>query len=293
MKLTKYLMVAVSALLLTACNSDEFNTDGGVTVEMTYATMKVKENAGIFNVPLTLKVKTNGPVEVTVNVAEYSESPAKENVHYLVTSYTVVFPNDSASVGIEIAPTNDMEINDDRLFIVSISKVQGAQIGEQNSTVVTIRDDDGMFYEAIQGNWTMKEINWFDDSEESFTLNITGVDEDDPNYEKTLYISGWGGFSGSNLMTVQAEYYEDPATGEITISIPYDQFMGTYGGAYEVYFYGVVDGYLEDEGALVGTLSADLRTISFDPDDTVILYAAQNGQWVGGLDAYYNMQISR
>ena len=53
MKLTKYLMLACSALLVTACsNDDDWNTDGNVTVEMKNATMKVKENAGMFYVPV-------------------------------------------------------------------------------------------------------------------------------------------------------------------------------------------------------------------------------------------------
>lgn len=286
-------MLAVAGLLFTSCNSDEYNTQNGVTVEMSQATMKVKENAGIVVVPLTLKGKTNGPVEVTVDVAEYSENPAIADVHYLMTSSTVVFPNDEAEVGIEFSLVNDMDINEDRAFIVTITKVEGGSIGQQVSTVVTIRDDDGLFYEAIQGEWTMSDTNWFDETDESFKVTITGVEEGDPDYEKTVYLSGWGGFSGSNLMTVKADYELNMETGEVTLSMPFDQHMGTYGGAYEVYWYGVDGGYLDDSGSLVGSVSADLRTITFDPDATVILYANQNGEWVGGLDAYYNMKMTR
>lgn len=294
MKLTKYLMLGVAGFLFTSCNSDEYNTAGDVTVEMEYATLSVKENRGIVNAPLVLKGKTNGPVVVTVDVTEVSSSPAQENVHYLLTSNTVVFPNDSAQVGIEFSLVNDMEINEDRAFIIQIVKAEGAKIGTQNTTEVTIRDDDGLFYEALQGEWTMNEMNWFDESPESFKLTITGVDEGEDGYEKTLYISGWSGFTGANLLTVTAEYYYDMASNEITIELPYDQMIGTYGGQYEIYLYGVSpDGYLMDEGALVGTVSSDLRTIEFYPDDTIILYAWTGSSWAGGLDAYYEMKMTR
>lgn len=296
MKLTKYFVLAGAALLLSACsNGDDWNTDGGVTVEMANQTMTVKENIGTFLVPLKLTGKTNGPVQVTVDVAEYSESPAKEDVNYIVTSKTVTFPTDSAKVSIECVAVNDMEINDNRMFIVTITNVQGASIGAETSTVVTIKDDDSMFYEAIQGAWTLTGTGFFDGSPVTNTISIYGIeDEDDPNYEKTLYMAGWGNQNG---LIAEAEYSQDPTTKQITLYVPYDQVLGQLNfsglGVCDVVLYGVSGDYLNDEGGAYVTVSEDLRSMTFDPDEVFYYGVVSNGEYMGGWNGVENMAMER
>ena len=128
-------MLACSALLVTACsNDDDWNTDGNVTVEMKNATMKVKENAGMFYVPVEVTGEANGPIRVTVDVTEASVSPAVEDEHYILTTKTLNIPAGETEVSLEFVPTNDMEINDDRVFTVTIVSVEGAKLGEIKST---------------------------------------------------------------------------------------------------------------------------------------------------------------
>ena len=294
MKLTKYLAIACAGLILTACNDNDWNTSGDVSVEMAEASIRIKENVGIFNVPLKVTGKTNGAIQVTVNVAEASSSPAVEDVHYLVTSKTVTIPADSIQVGIEVYVTNDMEINDDRSFVVSIASVEGAAIGNRTSTEVTIRDDDSLFYDAIQGTWAFKSESLYEGNQ-NWTVKISGVEEGEDGYEKTLYLSGLKGYS---WVTAELEYNYDEITNTITLSFPYDQIVATdvefQGlGLCDVGLYGLIGGYLDDEGALVGTVSSDLKSISFPKDSDVIFYVLQNGEGMGAWDRIMNISMSR
>lgn len=287
-------MMAGAAVLLTACSSDEWNTDSGVTVEMANATMKVKENAGKFYVPLKLTGTTNGPVKVSVAVSEYTESPAKEDVHYILTSYSVVFPNDSADVKLEFVAVNDMDINDDRSFIVTITNVEGATLGAQTTTEVTIRDDDGIVYEAIQGEWKWNCMNYFDDVAESYTMNLLGVNEGEADYEKVLHISGFG---GQSALGCEMEYEYDEGTKEVFLYLPFGQVLGQLNftglGVCDVVVFGVSGGYLVEDGGAYATVSSDLRTITFDEGTSLIYYVMQNGQGMGAWDGCYDIIMTR
>lgn len=297
MKFAKYLLVACSALLFAACSNDDWNTNSDVTVEMAQASIKTKENVGVFYVPLKVTGTTNGPIKVKVEVEEVAASPAIENVHYLVTSKSVTIPADSVEVGIEIVAENDMDLNDDRMFVISIVEADGAKIGSQKSCDVIIRDDDGLFYEAIQGTWTLSEYSIFDDSPESFTMRVTGIlDEESPDYEKLLYFSGWG---EDMDLTAEAEYSID-ANNEITIYIPYGQVIGgPYNfsapvGVASIYFYGLSGNSILTSGGVYGTVSADLKTITFDPYAEILLGLNNSSGFTGyGYGGGYEMVMTR
>lgn len=295
MKLTKYLLVACSALFLASCSDDEnLNTDGNVTVQFASATTKAKENADLFYVPLEVTGKTNGPIRVTVDVTETSASPAIADDHYIVTSKTVVIPNDSTQVNIEIAAINDMEINDDRQFTITITNVEGAKVGQISSTVVTITDDDSLFYEAIQGQWTFTDINFFDDVEESFKMNFVGVDDSQEDYEKILYLSG---FSGRSNLVAEVQYSYDDPSQTIYLEFELGQVLGQLNftglGVCDVCLFGVSGNYLVDEGVITAIANTDMHTITFDPMDVFYLGVVSNGEYMGGFDGFTTMSMSR
>ena len=294
MKLTKYIMVACAGLLMAACSSDDWNTDSNVTVELVNATMKVKENAGIFKVPILVTGHTNGPVQVTVDVEEVSASPAVEDVNYYVTSKTVTIPSDSVQVGIEIYVNNDMDVNEDRAFIVTIKSAEGAKLGSQLSTTVTIADDDGLFYEAIQGGWDFNAESYYG-GDDNWKVTLIGVDEGQEGYEQTLYLSGLMGYA---WVVAEVEYSYDAANNVISLAIPYGQIVATDVnfsglGLCDVGLFGVVDGYLDEDGALEGVVSADLRSITFDEDADVIFYVLQGDEGMGAWDRILNISMSR
>lgn len=295
MKLTKYLMIACSVLLFAACsNDDDWNTDGNVTVEMAKATMKVKENAGMFYVPLQVTGEANGPIRVTVNVAEVAASPATEDKHYILTSKTVVIPADESSVSLEFTAANDMDINDDRLFTVTIVNVEGAKIGQQNTTEVTIADDDSLFYEALQGAWTFSDINFFDDTAESFTMKMYGVDEGEAGYEETLYLSGFGG--RSNLVA-EVNYICNDATNEVTLEFELGQTLGQLNftglGVCDVVLCTAVGNQVSASGVITAKVSADLRTITFDPNDAFLFAVFAGNDYKGLWDGCAEMSMTR
>lgn len=294
MKLTKYILVACLGVSMVACSDDtKWNTDSNVTVEMAQASVKVMENRDVFYVPLKVTGKTNGPISVTVDVAEVSVNPAVENVNYYVTSKKVVIPDDETEVKIEFTTVNDKEINDDREFTVTITKVEGAKLGEVVSTVVTLRDDDGIPYEAIQGVWKLNGMDLFDNVPASQNITISGIEDDqDPAYGKVLYFSG---FVGSSDLKIEVSFTYVEAEQKGYINLPLGQVMGMYNNTYECQFWGLNGQYVNDEGVISATVNSDLNEITFDldPEGGYYIAAFQDGEYLGGLDGMYSISMSR
>lgn len=293
MKLTKYIMVACLGLSLAACSDDnKWNTDSNVTVEMAQATVNTMENRDVFYVPLKVTGKTNGPICVTVDVTEAAVSPAKEDVNYYITSKKVVIPDNETEVKLEFAAVNDKEINEDRVFTVTIAKVEGAKLGEVVATVVTIRDDDGIPYEAIQGAWKLTGISGFDGSPVSDNITISGLEDSDLSYGKVLYMTG---FVGTPDLSIEVAFTYVEAEQKGYITIPLGQVMGIYNKTYECQFWGLNGQYVNDEGSITATVNSDLNEITFDLDADAGYYIAafKDGEYLGGLDAVTSVAMTR
>lgn len=256
-------MLLAVASVFAACSDDDetWNSTSGVTVSMQKAEMTVKENAGIFNVPIEVKGNTNGNVYVKVAVSETGTNPAKEDVNYYVTDATIVI---SDSLGyVEIETVDDEDVNVNRTFNVTIVEAQGATIGNATTTV-TLKDNDSQFYEKLQGTWTMTS-----DEEEAWTVTVSGADEGDADYENKLYIKGMMGYSWTYA---ELAYHYDVATNEGYVA--FDN-LGNYNFAEDVNFglggYNNVVLYSVPAGSssytttpIKGTWSADFKTITFE-----------------------------
>lgn len=85
------MLLAVTAFF-AACSDDDasWNTNADVTVEMGKTEVKVKEGAGLFNVPIVVKGETTAPVRVHVSMRESGSNPAKKDVNYMVTDTTII-----------------------------------------------------------------------------------------------------------------------------------------------------------------------------------------------------------
>lgn len=218
MKYIKLLAIALATTSMVACSDDDanWNSASDVTVSMAQTEISVKENKGIFNVPVSVEGEANGPIQVTVEVAEVGENPAMDDVHYLVTSKTIVIPADATTGNIEISTVDNGEINEARQFDITIVSVEGAQVGANITTTVNLKDNDAAFYEKLQGAWKMNFTSRYD-GEASWSVNVVGYDEGEEGYDKTLFINGVLGYS---FCALEMSYFFDTASKSGYVEIP-------------------------------------------------------------------------
>lgn len=212
--------------MFTACTDDSdysnTNTAGGVTVDMQKPTFSTRENGNIFNVPIQVNGTANGSIIVyveTTPTANHEAAVADEN--YIVTSTRIIIPAGETVGNVEIRPLDNVEENDNRFFDVTITKVDGASIGNQPTTVVELRDNDSDPYEKMTGNWIMNCVTEFNGGDDGpFALTVQTPDPDDPEmadyYGHELYAYGLKGLDFI-YMTFNFDYNE--ITEEVTMSI--------------------------------------------------------------------------
>lgn len=280
MKSLKYIvLLLMSTLFLVACSDDEKINSGNATVAMTQTEMKVKETTGVFQVPISVTGEQNAPIKLTVEVAEYGENPAMDDVHYMVTSKTLIIQPENPQVNLEIKAVDDDVINKDRTFVAKIVQAQGAAISVENdATIITLSDNDANFYEKFAGKWKFFANN----GKASYDVNIQVYDESHPLYEKEMIVTGLMGYDWTTLTLA---YNYDIETGKGSLNIPLGtQFadnvnFGSFTGL--VLIGTVVDGMVYIEGEIPGTWSEDFKTITFD--QTLPIYGAvfDSGTFMG------------
>lgn len=267
MKSLKYIvLLLMSTLFLVACSDDEKINSGNATVAMTQTEMKVKETTGVFQVPISVTGEQNAPIKLTVEVAEYGENPAMDDVHYMVTSKTLIIQPENPQVNLEIKAVDDDVINKDRTFVAKIVQAQGAAISVENdATIITFSDNDANFYEKFAGKWKFFANN----GTVSYDVNIQVYDEDDPLYEKEMIVTGLMGYDWTTLTLT---YNYDLETGKGSLNIPGGTtfakgvgFADPIGEA-DIIVATVSSTGMSLGGELVGTWSDDLKTITFEPE---------------------------
>lgn len=298
MKFNKLFALLLASTLFVGCSDDDSDwNNSDATVSMGQAAIAVKEAKGIFNVPIQVEGTQNGPIQVTVEVAETGSNPAMDDIHYYVTSKTILIPADATSGKIEIMTVDDEDINEPRTFTISIKSAQGAKIGTNSECVVTLKDNDAEFYEKLQGTWTMQATSAFDGSKASWKVKVYGYDEEEEGYNKTLYISGMMGYDWTEA---ELSYNFDMATNKVSVSFVLgSQFAsGVNFGVGEpcnVFLATTTTG--EDvnlTGTMGGRCSADLKTITFDEEKILGFFViTASGQGIGYWDAYYDITMSR
>lgn len=265
MKLNKIFALMLAATMFTACSDDDEWNGGDVAVNMLENEISVKENGILFNVPIVVDGEMNGAVRVTVEVAETGTNPAMDDVHYYVTQKTIVITAEEGKGNIEIMTVDDNDINEARTFTVTIVDVKGGSIGTSAATAVTIKDNDSVFYEKMQGAWKLKTVSRYD-GEIQWDVNIVGYGEGERGYNEVLYITGVLGYSFCQL---EVHYSFDMATKTGTLEIPYGQVVGAYDSDYDVVACGVDGGYLTLSGSVMGGWNDDVSEITFEDKDVV------------------------
>lgn len=276
MKLKKISAFLLASALFTACSDDsESWNSGNATVSMEQQEILVKENREIFNVPVVVTGDQSGPIQVTVEVAETGTNPAKEDVNYIVTSKTIIIPADQATGNIEICTVDDDVINDTRTFTVTISKVEGAQIGTGNSTQIGLRDNDSEFYEKLQGKWTMTT-----DQGDSWTVTIVGYEEDQDGYNETLFLTG---MMGQSWTTLTIGYHYDTNTQEGGVEILLGELFAegvsfaAPVGVCDVYTGTTSGNTMVFEGTIPGTWNESFTEVTFSSETLLWGFLAPTG----------------
>lgn len=262
------MLLAVTAFF-AACSDDDasWNTNADVTVEMGKTEVKVKEGAGLFNVPIVVKGETTAPVRVHVSMRESGSNPAKKDVNYMVTDTTIIVSDGAGKV--EVKTVDDDEINENRTFEVYIVSADGAKVGANSSTNVVLRDNDSEFYEKLQGVWKMKCVDAKGAAKE-WSVTVTGGDEESEDYNHYLYVSGMMGYDWTMAVL---KYDYDKATKQG--SLAFDE-LGSYkfadgvdfglGNAHNYVCLFSQDGRNLTTEPIGGTWSADFKTVTFDAD---------------------------
>lgn len=268
-----FILLAVVAFMGSCSDDESWNSQSGVTVSMENTAMKFKENLGIVNIPIKVEGETNGTVRVKVGVKETGANPAKENEHYYITSKTININDGSGYVELECV--DDEVINDDRTFEITIVSAQGATVGANATTAVTLRDNDKEVYERLQGKWTMTGVD-LKGNAVSWDVKIVGAsDETDKEYNHTLYVTGMAGIASSSAIL---SFTFDPETNDGHVSFDH---LGDYNFCEGLNF-GMAnpmnllllqfDGKSLFATPLDGTWSADLKTITFDEEGTLTAF---------------------
>jgi len=165
MKYIKLLMLVVVAAVFTACSDDDDNyNSNSVTVGFASDSYSVRETATFLDIPITVTGKLNGKVSIVVAAEEVGEHPAKEYMspseigNYTITDKTLNVEADDKevrTVNVQVFPTDDNDINENRTFKLTIVAANGAEI-TTSSTIVTIVDNEGAVYERFAGTWYLQ-----------------------------------------------------------------------------------------------------------------------------------------
>ena len=267
MKYNKIFALLLAAAAFAGCSKEDISWNSSdATVGMGQAELVVKENKGMVNVPLVVDGELNGPVEVTVEVAEVGENPAMEDVHYIVTSKSYVIAEDATEGKIEFKTIDDADINEARTFVITIKNVNGAKVSEAASTTVTLKDNDSQFYEKLQGRWKMNSVDSKGNTQ-AWNINIIGVDEGEEGYNEVFQVTGIMGNAWTS-MTMFYNYDVATKTGYVYIPAGYILAEGVdfgLGGTNEVVT-GLVneEGNLTLSGGIIGTWNDDFTEITFE-----------------------------
>lgn len=297
MKLYKLFAISVAMLAFTACSDDDdvdYNSNGGVTVEMAEAALSVDENVdnGVLNVPIKVNGNPNGMVKVQVAISTPPQGGAVEDSHFYVTDKTVFIPADTKEGHVEIFIKDDRFKNPDHSFNVTLVSAEGATIGGVKSTMVTILDNDQTLYGRIQGTWRMNGFDGFTDGPlKERRCVISGVPSGMDGFGQTLFLD----FSDDDdiALRVEAKLVQVQLNGETrdAIAMTCGQTIGTY-SSYSLVLYGSDGGSIYG-GTLYALINEDESELIWASNLDFAVVAALGTQIAGFWDYYYDLNWNR
>lgn len=289
MKLSNIFTIGLAALTLSACSSYDphesvssikLNSASGVVVSMEDTELQFPEDrvssATYYNIPVVVTGNPNGAVKVQVNISATSESPATEGENFIVTSKTIYVSPDSHVANVEFYPVGDRVINDDRQFVVTIEKAEGAEIGTASSTLVSLLDNDliiSQLYPTIEGDWIWSYEGDLGANEDAVYFNT--FEEGTPEYDnREFQIIG---YMGNQNSAFKATFDYDAVSQQAVIAVPLGQYVMTTSftglGAMDVYTGYYTGSSWDDKGPV---LAYSNRT-----SDNIIRFSFSQAIWLG------------
>lgn len=281
MKNIKLYMLLLVTILVAAC-SDDLETEGvnptpsNVTVQFKDATFTTKENKGVVLVPLKIEGKLSGSVRLKVSVSPAETNPAVAEQNYVLTSTDYIIGSDAVNaegtmvetVGIEINTIDDIDINENRVFVMKIESVEGATLGANVTSNVVLKDNDSNFYEKLEGAWKMSVIKPKDGSKSTFDVKVIGASEGEADYESMYTVTGFNGYDWTS-MRMSYSYNKTTKVGKVAIQYG-EQFadgvnFGLPKDPCSVTLCGLLGDKLVTSGELTGTWNDTFSEITFDP----------------------------
>lgn len=302
MKYIKLFMLLAFVSVFAACSDDDsYNTNGETTVSFASATVTTKESAGLLNIPINVEGARNGNVSVVIKAEEIGDTPAKEDVNYMITDKTLNLNTDtltSGTINVETKIIDDADLNADRTFKLTIVKANGAKIGENASTIVTIRDNESAFYEQFFGTWkvTGMEVGGQGQEDTPFSADITisgETDETNANYDHVLNATAADFFNIGAATSITFEwhfnYSYDKTAKTGTIGFVCGEQVASYGNGAYTWCWLTDDGrqLTTDNVEASWTLTEDDKlpsVITFTPGQVLYMYQPGRGYWAAVYD---------
>ncbi|WP_303152652.1 hypothetical protein [uncultured Prevotella sp.] len=306
MKYFKLFLLVAAIAFFGSCSDDKEtqNTNSDVVVEMESPTFSAKESAGSVKVPIKVTGKTNGKVYVTMTMKECNgpgDNPAKKDVHYYVADTTITISDEIGYV--EYRAVDDKEMNEDRKFQFVIKEAKGAKIGAQNTTTVTIVDNDNAPYDRLQGEWTLSAKDP-DGQGDSFTVTITEPNElnedgtKNHEYGMVLYMDGFMGLNagnGINMIKLNFSYNEKTMQGYVAFDCTesYTLFTNEFTGLGEADV--KVRNADNSNSPLFGNWDSDFTTVTFTPGSGIMLtvFPKSTGAYAGYAGLYTDIVLTK
>lgn len=272
----KILSLSLAVFAFAACSDDEPINSNDATVCMGEAEYSVKENKGIFTIPVVAEGERNGSILITVEVKDFDQS-CVENKNYIVTSKSIIMPKEKNTVNVEIMAVDDRELNEDRKFSVSITAAKGAKVGGQNTTLVTLLDNDNIPYDRMGGIWTVTAVNELSEKPETVSWDmqlVTAIDESEPGYGKTITMVDWRTWDGEvyDFLSHTASFNYNERTQTATLDLTMGEVMAdslSFGTSPELMYCSVRSAIptqtsFSFNGTVVGTVNEDFTKVVFN-----------------------------
>lgn len=220
-----FMILAVALPFFTSCSEDDDVNSAQCTVGFGSTELVVDESAGIFNIPISVTGRRNGPIYVKLQAEGTGENPAVEGENFQIIDKTLKLGGDTLETGtlnVEVQILDDTEMNENRQFTLTIVDADGAEI-DGNQITVQVMNNDG-YYKSLFGEWTLTAISAAEGGEISCDVTIGGTeDESDPAYEKTLDVSITNLLRAGETLNFAWDYVFDSLQGMGQVGLTCDQ----------------------------------------------------------------------